>query len=419
MTSVGNARSAPAARSNMPQINGDRLWADIVSTARFGGTDKGGVTRLTLTDEDRQVRDWFVAECRSLGCIVEVDRIGNIFATYPGEEPSLPPIAVGSHLDTQPQGGRFDGILGVLAGVELIRTLKETGTALRHSLTVVNWTNEEGSRFSPAMMGSGVFAGASKLEAIEAVHDRDGTSVLSALEAIGYRGDTSVGHLGLAGYVELHIEQGPLLEAAATAIGIVTGVQGVRWFDVTITGTEAHAGSTPMAQRDDALVAAAEIVLAVRDIAGRHPPSVGTVGFASVGPNSRNVVPGLVRLQIDMRHPSESGLDQMQTALEQAIGAIGARITLDHIWSKQPVVFDPAIVDAVRASAEALGLSAIDAVSGAGHDAAHIAGICPTAMIFVPSKDGLSHNEAEYSSQEECARGADVLLQTVLQIDLK
>lgn len=419
MTSVGKARSAPAARSNMPQINGDRLWADIVSTARFGGTDKGGVTRLTLTEEDRQVRDWFVAECRSLGCIVEVDRIGNIFAAYPGEEPSLPPIAVGSHLDTQPQGGRFDGILGVLAGVELIRTLKETGTALRHSLTVVNWTNEEGSRFSPAMMGSGVFADASKLEATEAVQDRDGTSVLSALEAIGYRGDISVGHLGFAGYVELHIEQGPLLEAAATEIGIVTGVQGVRWFDVTITGTEAHAGSTPMAQRDDALVAASVIVLAVRDIARRHPPGVGTVGFASVGPNSRNVVPGLVRLQIDMRHPSETGLDQMQTALEQAIGAIGARITLDHIWSKQPVVFDPAIVDAVRASAEALGLSAIDAVSGAGHDAAHIAGICPTAMIFVPSKDGLSHNEAEYSSQEECARGADVLLQTVLQIDLK
>jgi N-carbamoyl-L-amino-acid hydrolase len=419
MTAMGQARNNLATGTNMPAINGDRLWADIVSTARFGGTDMGGVTRLTLTEEDRQVRDWFVAECRSLGCAIEIDRIGNIFATYPGEDPSLPPIAVGSHLDTQPQGGRFDGILGVLAGVELIRTLKESGTVLRHGLTVVNWTNEEGSRFSPAMMGSGVFAGASRLEAIEALIDRDGKTVLAALEAIGYRGETAVGHVGFTAYVELHIEQGPLLEAAATEIGIVTGVQGVRWFDVTIAGTEAHAGSTPMAQRDDALVAASQIVLAVRDIARRHPPGVGTTGFAAIGPNSRNVVPGSVQLQIDMRHPSEAGLDQMQAALEQAIGAIDARIALSHIWSKQPVKFDPGIVDSVRNSAAALGYSATEVVSGAGHDAAHIAGNCPTAMIFVPSKDGLSHNEAEYSSPEECARGADVLLQTVLQIDLK
>ncbi|KQY57987.1 Zn-dependent hydrolase [Ensifer sp. Root142] len=419
MTTAGQPSKTPAAGTNMPVINGDRLWADIVTTARFGGTDKGGVTRLTLTEEDRQVRDWFVGECRSLGCTIDVDGIGNIFATYPGEDPSLPPIAVGSHLDTQPQGGRFDGVLGVLAGVELIRTLKETGTVLRHGLTVVNWTNEEGSRFSPAMMGSGVFSGASCLEAIEALTDRDGTTVKTALETIGYRGEIPVGHVGFAAYVELHIEQGPLLEAAATEIGIVTGVQGVRWFDVSITGTEAHAGSTPMAQRDDALVAASQIVLAVRDIARRHSPGVGTTGFATVGPNSRNVVPGTVQLQIDMRHPSEAGLNQMQAALEQAVAAIDAEIGLKHIWSKQPLVFDPDIVDAVRASAEALGYSATEVVSGAGHDAAHIAGICPTAMIFVPSKDGLSHNEAECSSPEECARGTDVLLQTVLQIDLK
>lgn len=419
MTATGHARNTPATGTNMPEINGDRLWADIVSTARFGGTDKGGVTRLTLTEEDRQVRDWFVAECRSLGCTIEIDRIGNIFATYPGEDPSLPPIAVGSHLDTQPQGGRFDGILGVLAGLELIRTLKETKTVLRHDLTVVNWTNEEGSRFSPAMMGSGVFSGASRLDVIDAVQDRDGTTVLTALETTGYRGETPVGHVGFAAYIELHIEQGPLLEAAATEIGIVTGVQGVRWFDVAITGTEAHAGSTPMAQRDDALVAASQIVLAVRDIARRHSPGVGTVGFVAVGPNSRNVVPGAVQLQIDMRHPSEEGLDLMQAALEQSASAIDAKIALNPIWSKQPVVFDPAIVDAVRASAWALGYSATEVVSGAGHDAAHIAGISPTAMIFVPSKDGLSHNEAEYSSPEECARGAGVLLQTVLQIDLK
>ncbi|MEI2298135.1 Zn-dependent hydrolase [Ensifer sp. MJa1] len=411
------ALRAGARRHNTPATNGDRLWNDIVATARFGSTDKGGVTRLTLTEEDRGVRDWFVAECQALGCVVEIDGIGNIFATYPGEDMSLPAIAVGSHLDTQPQGGRFDGILGVLAGVEVLRTLSESSTRLRHKLTVVNWTNEEGSRFSPAMMGSGVFAGALSLEAAHALADREGTTVNAALDAIGYRGEAKFDPATFAAYIELHIEQGPLLEASATEIGVVTGVQGVRWFDITISGTEAHAGSTPMAQRDDALVAAAEIVLAVRDIARQNPPGVGTVGFVEVGPNSRNVVPGSVRLQIDMRHPSETGLDQMQAALEDAVRNAGVGTKLKHIWSKAPVVFDPAIVEAVRHSAEALGFSATDVVSGAGHDAAHIATITPTAMIFVPSKDGLSHNEAEYTSPEECARGAEVLFQAILELD--
>ena len=404
-------------RINTPATNGDRLWNDIVTTARFGGTDKGGVTRLTLTEEDRQVRDWFVGECRALGCSVEVDGIGNIFATYPGEDMALPAIAVGSHLDTQPQGGRFDGILGVLAGVEILRTLKETSTRLRRPLTVVNWTNEEGSRFSPAMMGSGVFAGALSLDAAHALSDREGVTVGAALDAIGYRGRGTLEATALAAYVELHIEQGPLLEASATEIGVVTGIQGLRWFDVVITGTEAHAGSTPMAQRDDALVAAAEIVLAVRDIARENPPGVGTVGFVEVGPNSRNVVPGSVRLQIDMRHPSEAGLDRMETALQDAVRKAGANAELKCVWSKAPVVFDPSIVDAVRHSADALSYSATDVISGAGHDAAHIATITPTAMIFVPSKDGLSHNEAEYTAPEECARGAEVLFQTILELD--
>ena len=404
-------------RINTPATNGDRLWNDIVATADFGAADKGGVTRLTLTEEDRQVRDWFVAECLSLGCEIEIDGIGNIFATYAGEDMSLPAIAVGSHLDTQPQGGRFDGILGVLAGLEVLRTLKESATRLRHPLTVVNWTNEEGSRFSPAMMGSGVFAGALALEAAHALADRDGTTVGTALDAIGYRGEAHVDPAAFAAYVELHIEQGPLLEASATEIGVVTGIQGLRWFDITVTGTEAHAGSTPMVQRDDALVAAAEIVLAVRNIARENPPGVGTVGFVEVGPNSRNVVPGTVRLQIDMRHPSEAGLDRMQAALEDTVRSVGASAELTRIWSKAPVVFDPSIVDTVRNSAEALGYSATDVVSGAGHDAAHIATIMPTAMIFVPSKNGLSHNEAEYTAPEECARGAEVLFQTILELD--
>ncbi|HEV7322867.1 MAG TPA: Zn-dependent hydrolase [Ensifer sp.] len=412
-----DALRADIRRINTPATNGDRLWQDIVSTARFGGTDKGGVTRLTLSEEDRQVRDWFVDACEALGCTVEIDAIGNIFATYPGEDTSLPAIAVGSHLDTQPQGGRFDGILGVLAGVEVLRTLKETSTLLRHPVTVVNWTNEEGSRFSPAMMGSGVFAGALALDATHALADRQGATVGEALGVIGYRGEAKVEPSAFAAYVELHIEQGPLLEASDTEIGVVTGVQGVRWFDVVISGTEAHAGSTPMAQRDDALVRAAEIVLAVRDIARRNPPGVGTVGFVEVGPNSRNVVPGSVRLQIDMRHPSDAGLEQMESALQDAVLKAGAGAELKRIWSKAPVVFDPSVVEAVRGSAETLGYSATDVVSGAGHDAAHIATITPTAMIFVPSKDGLSHNEAEYTSPGECARGAEVLFQTILELD--
>lgn len=400
---------------SMPRIDAAQLDADIEATAHFGGAGNGGVSRLTLTPEDKAVRDWFTARCLELGCNVGIDPIGNLFACYPGRNAALPAIMTGSHLDTQPGGGRYDGILGVLAGLAVLRALKSSGLVTEHPLTVVNWTNEEGSRFSPAMFGSGVHAGATALDEALAVRDHAGISVGQALEAIGYRG-SHVDRQAPVAYVELHIEQGPVLEAEGIAIGAVTGVQGLRWFDVVIEGTESHAGSTPMANRRDALTAAARLILDVEAIGRAHAPGVLTVGHADTFPNSRNVVPGQVSLQIDMRHPSEAGLDAMEAALRQAVaGQADSRI--ERIWAKKPVAFDPACIEAVRQAAADCGLSCRDIASGAGHDAAHMATLAPTAMIFIPSRDGLSHNEREYSSPRQCADGAAVLLRTLLELD--
>lgn len=400
---------------SMPLIDAAQLSADIEATARFGGTTNGGVSRLSLTAEDKGVRDWFTALSIELGCRVTVDPIGNLFASYPGRNGALPAIMTGSHLDTQPGGGRYDGILGVLAGLAVLRALKTAGFETEHPLTVVNWTNEEGSRFSPAMFGSGVHAGAITLDEALAVHDRAGVSVGQALDAIGYHGSQPYTTIPAA-YVELHIEQGPVLEAEGIAIGAVTGVQGLRWFDVEIEGTESHAGSTPMANRRDALTAAARLILDIEAIGHAHAPGVLTVGHADVFPNSRNVVPGRVSLQIDMRHPNEAGLDAMETALRQAMAG-QAHSRIDRIWTKKPVAFDPACIEAVRRAAADCSLSCRDITSGAGHDAAHLATLAPTAMIFIPSRDGLSHNEREYSSPRQCADGAEVLLRTILALD--
>ena len=400
---------------SMPRIDAAQLNADIEATAHFGGAGNGGVSRLTLTPEDKAVRDWFTARCLELGCNVGIDPIGNLFACYPGRNAALPAIMTGSHLDTQPGGGRYDGILGVLAGLAVLRALKSSGLVTEHPLTVVNWTNEEGSRFSPAMFGSGVHAGAIALDEALAVRDHAGISVDQALEAIGYRG-SYVHRQAPAAYVELHIEQGPVLGAEGIAIGAVTGVQGLRWFDVEIEGTESHAGSTPMTNRRDALTTAARLILDIEAIGRAHVPGVLTAGHADVFPNSRNVVPGRVGLQIDMRHPSEAGLDAMEAALRQAVaGQADSRI--ERIWAKKPVAFDPACIEAVRQAAADCGLSCRDIASGAGHDAAHMATLAPTAMIFIPSRDGLSHNEQEYSSPRQCADGAVVLLRTLLELD--
>jgi len=402
-------------------INPQRLWDMLMDTAKFGATAKGGVRRLTLTDLDRQVRDWFKSECEALGLTVTVDEVGNMFALRPGRRGDLAPIAMGSHLDTQPTGGKFDGILGVLGGLEAMKTLVDLGYETNAPVMLVNWTNEEGSRFAPAMLGSGVFAGVFDRAYADAREDRDGVTFGDALDAIGYRGDVPAGAVPMSAMFELHIEQGPILEAEGKVIGIVEGVQGIRWYDCTVTGQEAHTGSTPMLLRRNALLGAAKLFDAVDRIAKAYPPAVGTVGLVEVRPNSRNVIPGEVFFSIDFRNPDAAVLDRMEADLAAAVEMLAAEgglaVEWKRIWQSPPVAFDAGCIAAVAEGAETAGLAARRIISGPGHDAAYIARLCPTSMIFVPCKDGISHNEAESSTFEECAAGAQVLLNAVLAYD--
>lgn len=392
-----------------------------MDTAKFGGTEKGGIKRLTLTDEDKLVRDWFKTQCEALGCTVSIDEVGNMFATRRGRDNTLPPIAMGSHLDTQPTGGKFDGILGVLAALEVMRTLHEHEYETNAPIEIVNWTNEEGSRFPPAMLASGVFAGVFPPSYAYEQVDRNGATFLEELERIGYRGAMKAGDHRLSAMFELHIEQGPILEAEKKMIGIVTGVQGMRWYEITVHGQDAHTGATPMYLRKNALVGAARIIEAVDTIGQNHQPGVATVGLIENKPNSRNVVPGEVFLTVDMRHPDENALDAMEadlrTALEAAIPALGLTYEEKKIWASPAVKFAPELIDCVRGAAEKSNFGTRDMVSGAGHDAAYIARVAPTTMIFVPCEGGISHNEAESTSPEECAAGAQVLLDAVLAYD--
>ncbi len=404
------------------RIDGDRLWATLMETGRIGATPKGGLCRLALSEEDRQVRAWFRAACEAAGCTVEIDAIGTMFARRPGRDPTLAPICIGSHLDTQPTGGRFDGVLGVLAGLEILRSLQASGYETNAPIEVVNWTNEEGSRFAPAMLASGAFAGVFEEAAVLATRDRAGITFGEALDAIGYRGDLPLGGRPMSAMFELHIEQGPILEREACTIGVVTGVQGMRWYEVTVTGTESHAGPTPMAMRRDALVGAAEVVRLVREVGrAQAPDGVATVGLMEVRPNSRNVVPGEVFLTIDLRHPKEAALDAMEAQLRQGLAerldAQGLGLACDCIWNAPPVPFNADLIGHVRAAAARLGLAHRDIVSGAGHDAANVAKVAPTTMVFVPCRDGVSHNEAEEATPEDCAAGAAVLLDAVLAFD--
>ncbi|MEE8318253.1 MAG: Zn-dependent hydrolase, partial [Dehalococcoidales bacterium] len=327
------------------KINPDRLWASIMETASFGGTDKGGVCRLTLTDTDRQVRDWFVKECRSIGCTVAVDEMGTIFARRPGKNNSLPPIAIGSHLDTQPTGGKFDGIAGVLSGLEVLRTLNDAGYETVSPLEVIDWTNEEGSRFTPPMMASGVFAGVYQRDWVYAIKDRHGNEFGNELTRIGYRGEAKCGDHALAAYFEMHIEQGPILESEKKIIGVVCGMQGQSWYEVTVTGCESHAGSTSMRLRKDALLASARMIEAVRQVALEHAPlAVSTVGLIEVSPNSRNVIPGSVFFTVDLRHPEDSVLREMgrefEQAMEKVAGDSDVTVALENNWATPSVKFD-------------------------------------------------------------------------------
>jgi N-carbamoyl-L-amino-acid hydrolase len=406
------------------KIDARRLWDEIHETGKIGGTAKGGVSRLTLSDEDRQVRDWFAAKARSLGCTVTVDGVGNMFALRPGRDPDRLPIAMGSHLDTQPTGGKFDGILGVLAGVEVLQTLNDNKIETESPLLLINWTNEEGSRFSPAVMGSGAFTGALPLDDVLAKTDRDGVSFSQAIDSIGYRGSEPVGNRPIAAYFELHIEQGPYLEAEGQTIGVVTLVQGIRWFNGTVRGQDSHAGTTPMHRRADAILAFARLTDRIDTIARKHGPlAVATVGVVDVPSASINVVAGDVSFTVDIRDPDDAVLDRMEAEIRQAAqdigGMNGTEFGLDCFWKAAPVPFDAGCIASVRAAAEQSQFTTRDCVSGASHDAAYMQGIVPSAMIFVPSQDGLSHNELEHSTLEHCGAGAQVLLDAVLDYDEK
>jgi N-carbamoyl-L-amino-acid hydrolase len=403
------------------QINAQRLWDSLMETARIGATAKGGICRLTLTDLDRQVRDWLKAQCQALGCTVTVDEVGNMFATRLGKNPKLLPIAIGSHLDTQPTGGKFDGPLGVLAGLEALRTLHDHGYTTNAPIELVNWTNEEGAHFAPAMLASGVFAGVFTADYAYGRSDRDGKSFGDELQRIGYRGPEKAGSRKFAGMFELHIEQGPILEHEGRMIGIVQGAQGVRWYDVTIIGQDAHAGAMPMDLRKDALVGAAHMIERIEAIARHIPDAVGTVGLIENRPNSRNVIPGEVFFSVDFRHPDDKVLDFMEAKLRAALAEILPPLQLTYregrIWASPPVIFSPELIDCVRIAVETAGFSSRDIVSGAGHDSVYVARVAPTTMIFVPSRGGISHNEAEWTSPEQCAAGAQVLLNAVLEYD--
>jgi beta-ureidopropionase / N-carbamoyl-L-amino-acid hydrolase len=402
------------------RVDGERLWQSLMTMAEIGATAKGGVCRLTLSDEDKRGRDLFRSWCEDAGLSVTVDQMGSMFGHRPGREPDRPPVVIGSHLDSQPTGGKFDGALGVLAALEAIRTLNDHGIETAAPLEIVNWTNEEGMRFAPAMIASGVFAGVFDLDYGLSRTDRDGRTIGAELQRIGYAGEQKVGHRPLGALFELHIEQGPILEAEGRKIGVVTGGQGTRWYDCEVIGAESHAGPTPMEARRDALRATAELLGEIYGIAHDQAPNGrATVGELRAYPGSRNTVPGRVEFTVDMRHPDGGVMDAMDHALREAFERArgrspGQEFHLHEIWYAPPVAFDPACVDAVRQAAAGLGLSSRDIVSGAGHDAVYMARVVPTAMIFVPCKDGISHNEVEYASPQACEDGANVLLHAAL-----
>lgn len=410
--------SASLEAQTTPHVDGQRLWQSLMTLAEIGATPKGGVCRLALTELDRQGRDLFIRWAKEAGCEIRVDAIGNIFARRAGRDPGLAPVLTGSHLDTQPTGGKFDGNYGVLSGLEVMRTLNDQGIQTEASIEVVVWTNEEGSRFVPVMMGSGVFAEAFTLDHALKQQDTDGISVAQALQAIGFAGAEPCRPFPIKAYFEAHIEQGPILEARDDVIGSVTGALGQRWYDVTVTGMEAHAGPTPMELRRDALLAAAGLIQVVNRIALDHAPhGRGTVGWVDNYPNSRNVIPGTVRFSVDLRAASDDVLDSMNAAITQACedaSKHGVAVHLEQVVYFPPQPFAPELVNAVRAAAQQLGFSHTDIVSGAGHDAVYVARVAPTAMIFIPCKDGISHNEIEDAKPEHITAGADVLLRAML-----
>jgi len=419
MNTLSQTSSDSIAALSAIRVDGARLWQSLMELAQIGATPKGGVRRLALTELDGKGRDLVVRWLREANATVEVDRAGNIFATRGGRDAGAPVVLTGSHVDTQPSGGKFDGNYGVLAGLEVLRTLNDARIATDKPVGVAIWTNEEGSRFVPVMGGSGAFAGVFALEHLLAQRDVDGVTFGDALQRIGYAGSAPVGGRALDAYFEAHIEQGPILEREDKVVGVVTGALGLRWYDCVWTGQDAHAGPTPMEARHDALLGASRMVEAVNALALRHAPDGrATVGFMHVGPNSRNVVPGLVRMTVDMRNPDDRDLAAMDGELREAAAAIARELRLecdleqvDHFPASR---FDPGCIAAVRAATRMLGYPHREMVSGAGHDAIYVARVAPASMIFVPCRDGISHNEIEDARPEHLEAGANVLLHAML-----
>ena len=402
------------------RINGERLWNSLMDMAEIGPGVAGGNNRQTLTDDDAKGRELFQKWCVAAGCSIGVDSMGNMFATRPGADPEALPVYVGSHLDTQPTGGKYDGVLGVLGGLELVRTLNDLNIKTQHPIVVTNWSNEEGTRFAPAMLSSGVFAGVHSEDWAKSRVDANGKSFGDELERIGWVGDEIVGSRQMHAMFELHIEQGPILEAEKVDIGVVTHGQGLSWTQVTIIGKDAHTGSTPMHMRKNAGLGMAKILALVDAIALEYGPhAVGAAGHIDVYPNSRNVIPGKVVFTVDFRSPDLSVIQNMENRLrsegQSVADSLGLEIEFDKVGGFDPVTFDDNCVGAVRNAAAKLGYSHMDIISGAGHDACWINRVAPTAMIMCPCVDGLSHNEAEEITKDWATAGADVLLHAVLE----
>jgi len=408
-----------ALEGNM-RVNGQRLWDSLMEMAKIGPGVRGGNNRQTMTDEDSEGRKLFQKWCEAAGMTMGVDEMGTMFATRAGSDPEALPVYVGSHLDTQPTGGKYDGVLGVLGGLELIRTLNDLDIKTKHPIVVTNWTNEEGTRFPPAMMASGVFAGQFTQEWAYDRQDADGIRMGDELVRIGWKGDEKVGARKMHAMFELHIEQGPILEAEGKDIGVVTHGQGLNWLQVTVTGRESHTGSTPMPMRKNAGLGMAKITQLVDEIALSHAPhAVGAIGHCDVYPNSRNIIPGKVVFTIDFRSPDIEVQKDMEARLrkgaQEICDADGLGLEIEFVGGFDPVEFDAGCVSAVRRAAERLGYSHMDIVSGAGHDACWINAVAPTSMIMCPCVDGLSHNEDEEISIEWATAGTDVLLHAVLE----
>ena len=405
-----------------PQIDSDRLWQSLNEISTFGATPAGGLNRLAASTDDGKARDYVVAAAQAIGCTVRIDALGNIFIRRSGTDANAKAILIGSHLDSQPLGGKYDGIYGVMAGLELLRTLDASRSVTNHPIEVAVWTNEEGARFSPAMMGAAYFAGKFTAEELHSRVDIDGISLGDSLKAIGYAGNDVVSPSEHACYLEIHIEQGPILERDNIDIGVVTAVQGMRWFRVHLSGQSGHSGTYPMEGRRDALAAAALVVSGVQQI-GLDQPHIGraTVGHLHVTPNSPNVVPGHVELMVEFRHPEGATLDVMTEQLHSLLKDVEAQthvvVAVNQELNSATINFDAKLVDSVEAATQTAGLTSQRMISGAGHDVCQVAHLMPSAMIFIPCVDGISHAENEDITQDWAANGAQVLIEAILLVD--